>query len=71
MVHNKFALGAAWGAPGRRKVGHPKTRWSDDIDAFFAERDANFGKSDWLLVAQNREEWANLEPEFAKWKGGK
>jgi hypothetical protein len=42
---------------GRRKVGHPVKRWTDDLNGIV-------GGDIWLIIAQERDEWKTLEPQY-------
>ena len=49
---------------GKRRVGHPKARWRDDMDNFIKQY--MVGQTfDWYLIAQDRDSWASLEDEYA------
>ena len=43
-----------WIPHGNRRVGHPRKRWSDDVNEFCS----NMYSSPWQLLAQSREAWA-------------
>eukprot|EP00973_Karenia_brevis_P015702 2148627-Karenia_brevis.AAC.1 len=45
-----------------RSAGRPKKRWADDIQQYLT----NSGYGDWMDVAQDKEQWDNLEDEFVK-----
>ena len=45
-------------------MGHPKARWRDDLDNF-VKNYMDMQKFDWVIMAQDREAWAELEVEFA------
>ena len=49
--------------PGRRHVGHPKSRWRDAIECFVGNHTFITG-SDWTLLAQDRDSWHTLEKKF-------
>ena len=49
--------------PGRRHVGHPKSRWRDAIECFVGNHTFITG-SDWTLLAQDRDSWHTLEDKF-------
>eukprot|EP00973_Karenia_brevis_P009257 1255515-Karenia_brevis.AAC.1 len=50
---------------GYRRRGHPVKRWDTDLDAFFASTQG-LTKRAWIVVAQNRKLWQNLENDFVK-----
>ena len=50
-----------WTPQGRRKVGHPEKRWSDDIFKFHSNQDGNV---EWEITAQDRATWQSLEEGF-------
>eukprot|EP00973_Karenia_brevis_P009437 1273701-Karenia_brevis.AAC.1 len=47
---------------GCRNRGHPRKRWSDDLDAFFGAQ--GLPRDSWKNVAQSRDTWHNLEDSF-------
>ena len=49
---------------GKRRVGHPKARWRDDMDNFIKQY-MDGQTFDWYLIAQDRDSWASLEDEYA------
>ena len=53
-----------------RKRGHPKRRWEDCINNFFATK-FDMGGVRWMDLAQNREEWAGHESAFASFDWSK
>ena len=50
---------------GKRRVGHPLTRWADSIDSFareyFDENDASY----WRLMVFDRRAWSDARDVFA------
>ena len=61
MVHGTTTLGTRG---GKRRVGHPKARWRDDLDNFVKQY-MDGQTFDWYLIAQDRDSWASLEDEYA------
>ena len=51
---------------GTRKVGHPATRWRDSIGNFVSAN-TRFTSSQWITLAQSRDEWHALEDGFVQW----
>ena len=51
-----------WIPEGRRSVGHPAKRWSDDVRLHCQ---LHFGQS-WLLLSQSREHWAEEGIAFVR-----
>ena len=49
---------------GKRRVGRPAMRWEEDIRKFVKEETGVDG-SGWILLAQEREDWKELEDRFA------
>ena len=55
-------------AAGKRSVGQPAKRWSDDIEKSVSKiQGARPG--DWRLLAEDRAEWKSMEEQFRK-RGG-
>ena len=50
---------------GKRPRQRPLVRWADAIDKFM-RKTLDLPQGDWILVAQDQEEWDNLEEDFAK-----
>ena len=50
---------------GYRNPGHPKKRWTTDIDAFM-NKEFNPQSGFWLGAAGQREEWQSLETQFVQ-----
>ena len=48
---------------GFRTRGRPMTRWSDSIIQFFGDK-SHIGNEFWMTLAEDREQWHLLEPEY-------
>ena len=54
-----------WSLTGHRSQGRPCTRWSDSLDKYFNGMvDTPVGSSRWVILAQNREHWRQLEDGY-------
>jgi hypothetical protein len=43
---------------GRRLLGRPRRRWTDNIKTYFQE--VGWGDTDWIVVAQDTGKWQSL-----------
>ena len=50
---------------GRRKAGHPKTRWRDTIESFVNNHTTWLGH-EWTILAQDEHTWKSLEDRFVQ-----
>ena len=50
---------------GRRNVGRPWARWTDDIENFIAEFEGQEG-NDWFLIAHDACTWQALESAYSE-----
>ena len=49
---------------GRRRAGRPIARWRDDLDTFTTDL-FDVEETQWILLAQEREEWDCYKDEYA------
>ena len=49
---------------GRRARGHPKTRWLDDITAYFRVNTAAQTDDEWYILAQDAQFWQAREQDY-------
>ena len=49
---------------GRRAMGHPVSRWRDDLDCF-ANEYLGALDNEWFLLTPDREGWSSFEKEYA------
>ena len=61
-----------WSVEGKRKRGHPVTRWSDSINRFFVQvleyrrQTVQKRNSFWMSIAEDRDTWKDLEEDYIK-----
>ena len=65
-----------WSAEGRRKRGHPVTRWSDSLNKFFTQvhkdkTTVTDGNAFWMALAEDRNNWVSLTEDFVNFAMGR
>ena len=52
---------------GCRQKGRPVTRWTDSINKYFGSvAGTAVGSESWILTAQNRDHWKQIEDDYIK-----
>ena len=52
---------------GTRRVGRPTKRWTDDLDDFLRSM-WGVGGGEWILLAQDRDEWIKMKEDYVQWR---
>ena len=64
-----------WSPTGKRSRGHPVARWSDNLNKFFQQAHkqklgVEEGNEFWMILADDREAWHNLETDYVNYVMG-